>query len=328
MNTKNVVMTTILLTLGLAISVQAQAPVPGEPGLLVWVKADDGVQNSGNTGPCVVGSPTGDWLDKSGNGNNANWIEGTMTLETANFGDPAADHNVVRFYGDGIYQLLGPDPNALLKDVLSVFVVIQTGMPEGSGDYYRNTYFSTTLVIDPDHTGVSCDLFSGGRLQCYTGGVGCVNEDFVAANDAPGLGDPGAGYHIICTRIDMPHMLKSIALNGETMGESLTTACLAYLPGTKAWLGVRAGLWSHVDTSLAEAIIYNDARLETKARIESYLSQKYGIPLVAKVCGDHGIHAADLNENCEVNLEDFAIMATTWLQCTDPAVPGCGFAEL
>ena len=74
-------------------------------------------------------------------------------------------------------------------------------------------------------------------------------------------------------------------------------------------------------------IIYNDASLQTRDRIESYLSQKYGIPLVAKVCGDFGYHATDIDKNCVVDLQDFAFVAATWLQCTDPAVPDCGYVE-
>jgi hypothetical protein len=41
------------------------------------------------------------------------------------------------------------------------------------------------------------------------------------------------------------------------------------------------------------------------------------------VCGDNGYFQSDLNTDCYVNFEDFAMMALEWLQCTDPAVTGC-----
>ena len=324
MNAKNVVMTALLLSLGLAISAQAQAPIPGEANLLVWLKADDGVQNSGNTGACAVGSETGDWLDKSGNGTDASYIQGTMTLETANFGDPAADHNVVRFYRDGYYQFMGPDPNALLVPVMSVFVVIQTGMPAPPDPLYRNMYFSTYNNVAPGESGLTCDLYNNGYLQSFTGGSGPCNYDMLCPKKAPEVPE----YHIICTRIDLPFNHKAIDLDGETMGESYGMGCISWTPGTIACLGSLKGVAYYPELDIAEMVIYNDASLQTRDRIESYLSEKYGIPLTAKVCGDQGYNAADLDKNCVVDLQDFATMATTWLQCTDPAIPGCGYVEL
>jgi hypothetical protein len=45
-------------------------------------------------------------------------------------------------------------------------------------------------------------------------------------------------------------------------------------------------------------------------------------------CGDgvsHGYYAADVNQDCYVDLSDIAEMALVWLQCSDPdpAVTGC-----
>ena len=42
-------------------------------------------------------------------------------------------------------------------------------------------------------------------------------------------------------------------------------------------------------------------------------------------CGDWGYLPADLNEDCMVNLLDFAKFAESWLYCTDPTKPGCIF---
>lgn len=44
----------------------------------------------------------------------------------------------------------------------------------------------------------------------------------------------------------------------------------------------------------------------------------------AQVCGDFGtIMPYDLNEDCTINIADYALMAADWLKCTDPAIDGC-----
>ena len=200
MNTKNVVMITLLLSLGLAISAQAQAPVPGEANLLVWLKADDGVQNSSNTGPATVGSATGNWLDKSDKGTDAIYVQGTMELETANFGDPAADYNVVRFHNDGWYQFSN-DPNTLLENVATVFAVIKTRWDEVG----RSTYFQTLWwTAETGATGYTCDVHSTGLLQTYTSCNGPCNNDYFPVPYAP------EGYHILVFRYDEVNEFKSI----------------------------------------------------------------------------------------------------------------------
>ncbi len=40
-------------------------------------------------------------------------------------------------------------------------------------------------------------------------------------------------------------------------------------------------------------------------------------------CGAWGFMTADLNRDCKVDLNDFAILAGNWMQCTQPFVPGC-----
>ncbi|MHC5137163.1 MAG: hypothetical protein ACYSN7_01290, partial [Planctomycetota bacterium] len=54
----------------------------------------------------------------------------------------------------------------------------------------------------------------------------------------------------------------------------------------------------------------------------------------AEACGDLGtVQYYDLDENCYINLGDFALLASAWLGCTDPAGVGCenvseGFGDL
>jgi hypothetical protein len=43
-------------------------------------------------------------------------------------------------------------------------------------------------------------------------------------------------------------------------------------------------------------------------------------------CGAWGFMPADLNRDCKIDLNDFAILASTWLKCTQPFMTGCGIA--
>ena len=58
-----------------------------------------------------------------------------------------------------------------------------------------------------------------------------------------------------------------------------------------------------------------------KQAVEAYLNQKY-LPLL---CGDAGLDLieGDINRDCYVNLEDFAIVARSWLRCNHPEDAGC-----
>lgn len=40
-------------------------------------------------------------------------------------------------------------------------------------------------------------------------------------------------------------------------------------------------------------------------------------------CGPWGYNVMDFNQNCYVDLGDFAIFVVEWLKCTDPSGTGC-----
>ncbi|MFI4912913.1 MAG: sugar-binding protein [Sedimentisphaeraceae bacterium JB056] len=40
-------------------------------------------------------------------------------------------------------------------------------------------------------------------------------------------------------------------------------------------------------------------------------------------CGENGVYPADFNNDCKVNLEDFAVLAENWMVCTDPEIIDC-----
>jgi hypothetical protein len=46
--------------------------------------------------------------------------------------------------------------------------------------------------------------------------------------------------------------------------------------------------------------------------------------VLADGCELHGVFApGDINKDCLVNFEDFAILATDWLKCSNPDLPEC-----
>ena len=324
MNAKSLVMATILLGLGFTLAAEAQAPVPGEPGLLVWLKAEDGVLNQSGQ-PAQPGQMTGDWLNNSGH-NDAKYVKGSMSLEVANFGTPAADHKVVHFNGDGYYAFRGdpnaPDPNVLHKTVATVIVVAKI---DQTNVLARNMYFSCYYADEGKESGWTAEFLNNGLLVMFTGcGTPGSAQTWVADKVA------SQGYHIVTHRVDLAHQFKAINCDGVEMGRA-TMSCLEVHPGAVPVLG---GIWLNADfgipddIDIAEYIIYDRATIEVKDRIESYLSQKYGIPIAPKACGDHGYLSGDINKDCVVNMQDFADVAATWLQCTNPNEAGCVVVEL
>ncbi len=61
------------------------------------------------------------------------------------------------------------------------------------------------------------------------------------------------------------------------------------------------------------------------AAINSFgmLDNIFAFPSVPPACGEWGYSDADVNEDCYVNLIDFALMAESWLTCTDPLDSNC-----
>jgi hypothetical protein len=59
----------------------------------------------------------------------------------------------------------------------------------------------------------------------------------------------------------------------------------------------------------------NDAAQFQQYELVNSLPERY--------CGDWGYMAADVSQNCRVNLEDLAIMASQWFSCDDPQDSAC-----
>ncbi|MDO8302813.1 MAG: hypothetical protein Q7T18_06205, partial [Sedimentisphaerales bacterium] len=66
---------------------------------------------------------------------------------------------------------------------------------------------------------------------------------------------------------------------------------------------------------------------DERTMIENYLTNKYFGPKnhVPTACGDVNTNylTGDFNSDCKVNFKDFAVMAQSWIKCTDPLNAGC-----
>lgn len=115
----------------------------------------------------------------------------------------------------------------------------------------------------------------------------------------------------------------TLYLDGEVDGLPLaiggtapiTTLDSNLIIGTSLVFGGR-GFAGDVD----EVAIWNGA-LTPEEMIYVYQS---GVPTPPLSCQDIGdYYPADLNRDCYINLEDFAILAENWLKCNDPQRPEC-----
>ena len=65
---------------------------------------------------------------------------------------------------------------------------------------------------------------------------------------------------------------------------------------------------------------YND--LTGRIKIDLYIST------LEVECGDWGYAIGDLDQDCDVDLADFTLMAQRWLYCTTPDDLSCGYGDI
>lgn len=53
------------------------------------------------------------------------------------------------------------------------------------------------------------------------------------------------------------------------------------------------------------------------------LEDSLEVSIAENDCGAWGVHWADLNRDCVVDIVDLAQLAADWLLCTTPNEPGC-----
>jgi hypothetical protein len=273
--------------------VQAQIPA----GALLWLKADAGVITDG-TGVAT-------WQDQSGHLNHATRARGTMQKTTRIFNNGA--HDVIRFKRDGYFILT--DSSSLSIQDLTIYAVVENTGAE------RREYFSNYSNAINWGYGYSVDM-EGTSVRAFTSaGTQATYSDWVIAGPA------ALGMHCLSTAINASANTKSIYAEGNLLNTT-TVPGLSYQPDCTSigTLGRLALASFYFRGDIAEIIVYGSVDDAQRTAVETYLINKYGL---APKCGDWGYLGSDVNQDCKVNLADFAILANQWLKCTDPVGTGC-----
>ncbi len=312
MNWKGVFVAMVVVGLFFTAAVQGQIPEPNDPNmtLLLWLKADAGVMAASNSeDPNLVAAGLGDavllWKDQSMSGNDATRVKGTMQLATKTF--VTGEQNVVRFSKDGFFKL---NTAPFQVPDLTVFAVVEQTLAE------RRVYFSTYSNAVNWGYGVNLDMEgSGTRAFTSAGSQETISDWWIAG--------PGPGMHMITTTISSTLGSKSIFVDGTLLGGPVAVPGISYYSTETASVGTLGQLdidYFFFRGDIAELIVYNAVDATLRSTVEEYLIRKYGF---VPMCPDWGYFQQDLNQDCYVNLADFAIFVQAWLECTDPQGEGC-----
>jgi hypothetical protein len=79
----------------------------------------------------------------------------------------------------------------------------------------------------------------------------------------------------------------------------------------------------HVKTEITQCFAIFDTDGENTLTLRTYRGTEGTLIETIVSCGDWGNHEFDFNEDCVVDLADFAIFAQSWLACTTPNELGC-----
>lgn len=313
MKWKNVFVAMAVVGLFFTALVQGQIPEPNDPNmtLLLWLKADAGVMAANpnvedpNLVPAVLGDTVMQWNDQSRSGNDAARVKGTMQLATRTF--VTGEYNVVRFSKDGFFKL---NTAPFRVPDLTVFAVVEQTLSE------RRVYFSTYSNAVSWGYGVNLDMEGSSSRVFTSAGTETTISDWVM----PG---PGSGMHMLTTTISSTLGTKSIYADGTLLAGPVAVPGISYYTAETASVGSLGQLdidYFFFRGDIAELIVYNTVDATLRSTVEEYLIRKYGF---VPMCPDWGYFQQDLNQDCYVNLADFAIFVQAWLQCTDPQGEGC-----
>jgi len=242
----------VILLAGFGVVGWAEAQIP--PGSLLWLRADTGVEQD------ATGVLT--WQDQSGNLNHARRCAGAPQLAAANFGDPPADHPVMRFDGDDAFALM--DSGALRAAEITICAVLSTRPDEG-GSFYSN-------YDDPVDwgNGVNAEV----RLPTIYWFTTAGTKASYSAMSSASLSE--APYRLVTLTYGPGG--KNIFVDGTCVG-SAAAGGLDYGVGSVASIGQlgKFNLFSYKG-DIAELLVYGEVDAQQQAQVESYLKNKYLAP--------------------------------------------------
>jgi hypothetical protein len=138
------------------------------------------------------------------------------------------------------------------------------------------------------------------------------------------VGEGGDGNHADLTGVDATIMLVSAPVTKKLYAGRVERASgsgsVSYT-NTHGTIGALDSGAKYLTGDIAEILIFRPVNALQKLVIETYLAEKYGL----RTCGDSDsvYLEEDVNQDCYVDLKDFAFVGADWMQCTDPTNPDC-----
>ena len=260
-------------------------PNPAYQGLHAWYRADSGVLTS--TGQAGDGDEVVAWENyQKDNNRDLNEILGTGSLPTFK-ANAIADLPAVKFRNAAGLKCSDASWGTLANGV-TVFAVVQL-----------NNISATDYIFDSANYDDRNMLCSHGDTQKW----------FINSGTRLYTGDVQAGqflvHEVVFDSAGSRHLI-----NGELAGQGDA--------GTEAFAGLSLG--GHVlgggnflDGYVAELLVYNGS-LDDDQRMDvrRYLLSKYGLGFACGV-NQGAYHLADINQDCRVDLDDYAEFAFGWL---------------
>ena len=202
------------------------------------------------------------WQDQSGNSNDLRLIRGDVQCSAG--ATPKGQLPAMQFHG---HEYFGVSNSAALRlpefSIYAVARAVRSGQAQSIFCNYDNPISwgkGVTLQINPDL-----------KVYFFTTDGTQKNYDPMTSNTAM-----MEGYHIICATYDGKS--KRIWLDGANIGTAASKP-IDYGSASMAGVGALREFGFEFTSDLAEVIICNSVDASQRASVESYLAQKYGIPI-------------------------------------------------
>lgn len=228
-------------------------PVP-RSGLVLWLRADDGVSTSG--------SNVTQWNDESGTGNNASQATGTKqptVVSNAINGLPA-----VSFNGSSDFLQLPTTALSNFSSGASVLLVTKpTAVTAGARflDFGNGATSDNLYMDEPSNTGAALFTYNGSTGKSVSAGSAITLSQFQLLEAI----DNGSGTATIYT-------------NGVQQAQSVTMNTLQNIARTQNYIGQASAGGSYFQGQIAEILVFNRGLTSLEqAQLEGYLLAKYQI---------------------------------------------------
>ncbi len=252
--------------------------------------------------------------------------------------------------GDVIYTVTASEPNQVwLNDSLNTTTVIftpenwtqeKTVVVKAYDDQdvesdHQVILWQTTDLADPNDAPLS--VLNGGML-CYIT-VDIIDNEAPGVqinehNDATMVDEQGSTMDYYEMKLLFPPT-ANVDIMITTDGQTVVSASETGTPAATAQITFTAANW-YIPQKVYVTAVDDDIRFENNHTstihhsISTTAAEYLGVAVADVIvdvadneCGVWGYSPYDFNEDCSVDLGDFAIFAAGWLDCSQPYVEGC-----